>query len=135
MIYLVEDDDNIRKLVSYALGKEGFGIKEFSSPSAFWSEIKKANNASPQLILLDIMLPEEDGLSILTRLRETAGTKDIPVIMLTAKGSEFDKVTGLDADEIERLIAMGAVRPAEPQAAPAEPQDEQAKAARRKRQP
>lgn len=97
MIYLVEDDDNIRKLVSYALGKEGFGIKEFSSPSAFWSEIKKANNALPQLILLDIMLPEEDGLSILTRLRETAGTKDIPVIMLTAKGSEFDKVTGLDA--------------------------------------
>lgn len=97
MIYLVEDDDNIRKLVSYALGKEGFGIKEFSSPITFWNEINKANNAPPKLVLLDIMLPEEDGLSILTRLRETAGTKDIPVIMLTAKGSEFDKVTGLDA--------------------------------------
>ncbi len=93
MIYLVEDDDNIRKLVSYALRKEGFDIKEFSSPPAFWNEIK---SNVPKLILLDIMLPDEDGLSVLKRLREKSETKDIPVIMLTAKGSEFDKVTGLD---------------------------------------
>ena len=93
MIYLVEDDDNIRKLVSYALCKEGFGIKEFSSPPEFWNEIK---NNIPKLILLDIMLPDEDGLSVLKRLREKSQTKDIPVIMLTAKDSEFDKVTGLD---------------------------------------
>lgn len=93
MIYLVEDDDNIRKLVSYALCKEGFDIKEFSSPIEFWDEIK---NTIPKLILLDIMLPGEDGLSVLKHLREKSKTKDIPVIMLTAKGSEFDKVTGLD---------------------------------------
>lgn len=93
MIYLVEDDDNIRKLVSYALFKEGFDIKEFSSPIEFWSEIK---NNIPKLILLDIMLPDEDGLSVLKHLREKSKTKDIPVIMLTAKGSEIDKVTGLD---------------------------------------
>lgn len=93
MIYLVEDDDNIRKLVSYALCKEGFDIKEFSSPIEFWDEIK---DNIPKLILLDIMLPDEDGLSVLKHLREKSKTKDIPVIMLTAKGSEFDKVTGLD---------------------------------------
>lgn len=93
MIYLVEDDDNIRKLVSYALCKEGFNVKEFSSPLEFWSEI---NDNIPKLILLDIMLPDEDGLSVLKRLREKSETKYIPVIMLTAKGSEFDKVTGLD---------------------------------------
>lgn len=93
MIYLVEDDDNIRKLVNYALCKEGFIVKEFSAPTEFWSEIK--SNA-PELILLDIMLPDEDGLSILKRLRENKKTTDIPVIMLTAKDSEFDKVTGLD---------------------------------------
>lgn len=93
MIYLVEDDDNIRKLVSYALNKEGFEVKGFSSPLEFRHEI---DNNIPSLILLDIMLPDEDGLSVLKRLREKSGTKDIPVIMLTAKGSEFDKVTGLD---------------------------------------
>lgn len=93
VIYLVEDDDNIRKLVSYALCKEGFDIREFSSPIEFWNEIK---DNIPKLILLDIMLPDEDGLSVLKHLREKSKTKDIPVIMLTAKGSEFDKVTGLD---------------------------------------
>lgn len=93
MIYLVEDDDNIRKLVSYVLNKEGFGIKEFSAPLEFKNEIK---HNTPQLILLDLMLPDEDGLSILKSLRAKPETKDIPVIILTAKGSEFDKVTGLD---------------------------------------
>ncbi|MDO5398631.1 MAG: response regulator transcription factor [bacterium] len=93
MIYLVEDDDNIRKLISYALGREGFEVKGFSSPLEFWSEI---NKSIPRMVLLDIMLPDEDGLSVLKRLREKSKTKDIPVIMLTAKGSEFDKVTGLD---------------------------------------
>lgn len=93
MIYLVEDDDNIRKLVRYALCKEGYNVREFSAPDKFWSEIKKS---IPKLILLDIMLPGEDGLSILKKLREKSETEDVPVIMLTAKGSEFDKVTGLD---------------------------------------
>lgn len=93
MIYLVEDDDNIRKLVCYALQKEGYNVKGFLTPGEFWDEIK---NEIPELILLDIMLPEEDGLSILSTLQHNNSYKDIPVIMLTAKDSEFDKVTGLD---------------------------------------
>ena len=93
MIYLVEDDDNIRKLVCYALTKEGYTVKDFAAPSPFWQEMK---NPPPTLILLDIMLPEEDGLSILQKLQAAENTKNIPVIMLTARGSEFDKVTGLD---------------------------------------
>lgn len=93
MIYLVEDDDNIRKLVCYALSKEGFGVQGYSSPKEFWQGM---DTELPELILLDIMLPEEDGLSILDKLKSLAETEHIPVIMLTAKGSEFDKVTGLD---------------------------------------
>ena len=93
MIYFVEDDDNIRKLVCYALSKEGYSMLEFARSTEFWEEIK---NNIPELVLLDIMLPEEDGLSILSKLRKKENTKDIPVIMLTAKDSEFDKVTGLD---------------------------------------
>lgn len=93
MIYFVEDDDNIRKLVCYALEKESYKVKGFALPSEFWQGIK---NEMPRLILLDIMLPEEDGLSILGKLQADNRLKDIPVIMITAKGSEFDKVTGLD---------------------------------------
>lgn len=93
MIYLLEDDDNIRKLVCYALSKEGFEIQGYSSPKEFW---QKVHTELPELVLLDIMLPEEDGLSILKKLKNAAATEHIPVIMLTAKGSEFDKVTGLD---------------------------------------
>ncbi len=93
MIYCVEDDDNIRKLVCYALAKEGYEVKGFALPRVFWTEM---NIALPQLILLDIMLPQEDGLQILKKLQKDERTADIPVIMLTAKDSEFDKVTGLD---------------------------------------
>lgn len=93
MIYLVEDDDNIRKLVCYALSKEGFDVQGFSSPKEFWQGMDKE---LPKLILLDIMLPEEDGLSVLHKLKNHTRTEHIPVIMLTAKSSEFDKVTGLD---------------------------------------
>lgn len=93
MIYLVEDDDNIRKLVCYALKKEGYDIQGFSKPSVFWSGMK---SELPDLVLLDIMLPEEDGLSVLQKLQKSELTNNIPVIMLTAKGSEFDKVMGLD---------------------------------------
>ena len=93
MIYLVEDDDNIRKLVSYALTKEGFEVAGYSKPSEFWADM---HSVLPELIMLDIMLPEEDGLSILKKIRSHFETESIPVIMLTAKGSEYDKVTGLD---------------------------------------
>ena len=90
-IYIVEDDDNIRKLVCYALNKEGYNAQGFSLPSEFYGAFQ---NEDPDLILLDIMLPEEDGLSILRKVRNNS--PETPVIMLTAKDSEFDKVTGLD---------------------------------------
>lgn len=90
-IYLLEDDDNIRKLVCYALSRENFEVNGFAAPKEFWSEYGKAR---PDLILLDIMLPDEDGLSILKKLR--VSDNKTAVIMLTAKDSEFDKVTGLD---------------------------------------
>lgn len=93
MIYLVEDDDNIRKLVKYALTKEGFEVTGFSVPTQFWENM---HTVIPELVILDIMLPEEDGLSILKKLKENHETEQVPVIMLTAKNSEFDKVTGLD---------------------------------------
>ena len=94
MIYLVEDDDNIRKLVSYALTKEGYEVKGFATPCEFWENIA---SALPELVMLDIMLPEEDGLSILKKLRAKKETEDLPIIMLTAKSSEYDKVCGLDS--------------------------------------
>lgn len=94
MIYLLEDDDSIRKLISYTLNSQGLECKDFERPSLFWKEIE---NELPNLILLDIMLPEEDGISILKKLRSASKTSGIPVIMLTAKDSEFDIVTGLDS--------------------------------------
>ena len=79
MIYFLEDDASIQKLVCYALAKEGYEIKGMSLPSEFWKEIQEE---IPELILLDIMLPEEDGISILKKLREDKKYQDIPVIMI-----------------------------------------------------
>ena len=93
MIYLLEDDTNIRELTAYALNSAGFETAGFERPSDFW---KALDNAVPSLLLLDIMLPEEDGLEILKKLRSNNATFELPVILLTAKSSEFDKVTGLD---------------------------------------
>ena len=93
MIYLLEDDDSIRKLVIYGLESQGYEAEGFEAPSAFW---KAMNSRLPELVLLDIMLPDEDGLSILKRLRSRADTQKIPVILVTAKTSEIDKVKGLD---------------------------------------
>ena len=93
MIYLVEDDANIRELVIYTLRQSGLEAEGFEKPSEF----DRACTAQlPRLVLLDIMLPEEDGLSILKRLRANPATKKLPVMMLTAKGSEYDKVIGLE---------------------------------------
>ena len=94
MVYILEDDDNIRKLINYSLKSQGFEVQDFALPTAFWSALQTKN---PDLLLLDIMLPEEDGISILKRLRSNPKTSTIPVIMLTAKDSEYDVVTGLDA--------------------------------------
>ena len=95
MIYLVEDDDSIRELVLYTLHTTGFVEAEgFRNAADFWQALEKE---LPQLVLLDIMLPDEDGLHILKRLRAGAETADLPVMMLTAKSSEYDRVVGLDS--------------------------------------
>ena len=93
MIYLLEDDDSIRKLVVYGLQSQGYEALGFSLPSEFW---KAMEQQLPELVLLDIMLPEEDGLHILQRLRAASATKRLPIIMLTAKNAEYDRVIGLD---------------------------------------
>ncbi|MGN0488487.1 MAG: response regulator transcription factor [Ruminococcus sp.] len=94
MIYFIEDDKSINEAVFYTLKSSGFEVKGFERPSLFWNEMK---NKKPDLIILDIMLPEEDGLQILRKLRADSNTQEIPVIMLTAKDSEYDKVIGLDS--------------------------------------
>ncbi len=94
MIYLVEDDESIRELVVYTLKSQGMEAKGFERPSLFWKELDKE---LPTLILLDIMLPEEDGISILRKLRTRPDTRKLPIIMLTAKGTEYDVVMGLDS--------------------------------------
>ncbi len=93
MIYLLEDDDSIRKLVIYGLESQGYAAKGFALPSEFW---RAMGEALPELVLLDIMLPEEDGLSVLRRLRKGVSTRRLPVIMLTAKNAEYDRVITLD---------------------------------------
>ena len=93
MIYIVEDDAEIRELETYALKSSGFDVKSFDCGKSLDEEVKVC---VPDLFILDIMLPGEDGLSILKRLRAQENTKNIPVIMLTAKSSELDKVKGLD---------------------------------------
>jgi two-component system alkaline phosphatase synthesis response regulator PhoP len=94
MIYLIEDDNSIRELVTYALSAQGMDCVGFALPSEFWRALDE--RGVPDLLLLDIMLPEEDGLSILKKLRAAPHTKSLPIIMLTAKGTERDKVLGLD---------------------------------------
>lgn len=94
MIYLLEDDNNIRNFVTYALNNSGLECEGFERPSQFWEAV---SHKVPQLVLLDIMLPEEDGLSVLDKLRHRADTKNLPIMMLTAKSTEYDKVLGLDA--------------------------------------
>ena len=93
MIYYVEDESNIRDLVVYTLKASGFEAQGFGDSGDFWSAMKAQK---PELIILDVMLPGEDGLTILKRLRSSPVTADIPVVMATAKGSEYDKVIGLD---------------------------------------
>jgi len=95
MIYCVEDDRSIRELIIYALRSNGFEADGFSDGKAFFEAL--SSHGLPSLVLLDIMLPGEDGIEVLKRLKASAKTRHIPVIMLTAKGSEYDKVLGLDS--------------------------------------
>lgn len=101
MIYCVEDDGNIRDLMLYALQAAGFEAAGFEDSTPFWEAMKAAR---PELVILDIMLPEEDGISILKKLRSVPATAEIPVIMATAKGSEYDKVIGLDLGADDYLV-------------------------------
>lgn len=93
MVYIVEDDQNIRELESYALKSSGFDVLAFERSSAFFGAMQ---NAVPDIILLDIMLPEEDGLSILKKIRASEVYRNIPVMMVTAKTTELDAVKALD---------------------------------------
>lgn len=93
MIYLVEDDKNIRDLVVYTLNSTGLKAEGFECGSDFWNALE---DKVPKLILLDIMLPDESGLDILKKLRQRNDTKELPIIMLTAKSGEYDRVVGLD---------------------------------------
>lgn len=93
MIYIVEDDRNIQEIELFALKNSGYQAAGFETAKEFY---KALDTRLPELILLDIMLPDEDGMSILKRLRTRADTLKIPVILVTAKGTEIDKVKGLD---------------------------------------
>ena len=94
MIYMLEDDGGIRDFVLYALNNSGLDAVGFELPSEFFAAL---SDNIPDLLLLDVMLPEEDGISILKKLRSAPETERLPIILLTAKGTEFDKVLGLDS--------------------------------------
>lgn len=103
LVYIVEDDEGIRELVTYALKKEGFDVVGFENGKEVFDQ------KPPDLFILDIMLPGEDGYTILKKIRTMISTKDIPVIMLTSKTSEFDKVKALDMgadDYIEKPFGV-----------------------------
>ena len=94
LIYIVEDDQNIREIESYALKNSGYATEEFSCAREFQSRLAER---VPDLILLDIMLPDKDGIEVLGKIRRNPDTKKLPVIMVTAKATEIDKVKGLDS--------------------------------------
>lgn len=93
MIYIVEDDASIRELEQYALQTNAYPARGFADGASFWTAVREA---PPELVILDVMLPDEDGYEILGKLRENAATRTVPVIMVTAKTSEIDVVKGLD---------------------------------------
>ncbi len=101
MIFCVEDDRGIRELMLYTLNSAGFEAKGFPDGSSFFAALK---TEPPQLILLDIMLPGEDGIALLKQLRSNPATERLPVIMATAKGTEYDKVIGLDLGADDYLV-------------------------------
>ena len=93
MIYIVEDDSSIRELEQYALQSNGYEASGCEDAASFWAALR---DTRPELVILDVMLPDEDGYQILTKLRANTATASIPVIMVTAKTSEIDVVKGLD---------------------------------------
>ena len=101
MIFCVEDDTPVREIEVYTLRSSGFVAEGFGSGAAMFAALKSAR---PELILLDVMLPGEDGISILKKLRSEPATAEIPVIMATAKGAEYDKIVGLDLGADDYLV-------------------------------
>ena len=105
LVYIVEDDKDIREIESFALKNSGYRVEEFSSAEEFYKKLKEKK---PDLILLDVMLPDEDGLAIVKKLRSTQDTKKLPIIMVTAKGTELDIGKGFDigADDFNKASEL-----------------------------
>ena len=101
MIWCVEDDSRIREIEVYALRSAGFDTKEFENGKDFMEALA---NEKPQLVLLDVMLPEIDGIELLKKLKETEEYEDIPIIMATAKGEEYDRIKGLDLGADDYIV-------------------------------
>ena len=101
MIWCVEDDSSIRDIELYALNSAGFETRSFEDGLSCWNAMK---GEKPELILLDVMLPEMDGIELLKKIRESAILKDIPVIMATAKGQEYDRIMGLDLGADDYIV-------------------------------
>lgn len=101
MIYILEDDANIRELESYALRNSGYEVKEFEESQSFF---RACDQAVPELVLLDVMLPGDDGLTVLSKLRGNARTREVPVIMVTARTTELDRVKGLDGGADDYMV-------------------------------
>ena len=101
MIWCVEDDASIRDIELYALTSTGFEARGFEDGSAFWAALQ---TEKPELVLLDVMLPGEDGVTLLKRMKTVPALRDIPVIMATAKGAEYDKIQSLDLGADDYLV-------------------------------
>ena len=101
MIYVVEDDTSIRELIVYTLNSMNLKTVGFEKPSDFWDQL---DSEIPTLVMLDIMLPEENGIDILKKLRKRVDTKALPIIMVTAKTSEYDRIAGLDNGADDYLV-------------------------------
>jgi two-component system alkaline phosphatase synthesis response regulator PhoP len=101
MIYILEDDANIRELEGYALRNSGYEVTEFEDGASF---LRACEKSVPELAILDVMLPGEDGLTILRRMRESEHTRDVPVMMVTARTTELDRVKGLDGGADDYVV-------------------------------
>ena len=105
MIWCVEDDASIRDIELYALTSTGFEARGFDDGASFWEALQ---TETPELVLLDVMLPGEDGVSLLKRMKAAPTLRDIPVIMATAKGAEYDKIQSLDLGADDYLVSPSA---------------------------
>ncbi len=101
VVYIVEDDINIREIESFSLKNSGYTVEEFEDTKKFW---KRINEKMPDIILMDVMLPDEDGLTTVEKLRKRSDTRRVPVLMVTAKSSELDRVKGLDIGADDYLV-------------------------------